>query len=314
MNKTFVKNDIFNYNIYVFDYLGGIAMEISTDSREIWSLLGMHSPFLMKDMQKTLNRLVKAINERERIVICGYCDLDSIAGVSLLLLTLKYLNADVEYYIPDVLENTKGNYNEDIINYIKLLGSNLIITVGIGVSSASQIDIINKLNTDTIIIDCKTPYSKITNAMIIDPLVAESKYPLMEMSVSSVAFKLVQALGAYYQIKCINKYLDLILIGTIASKVPIKDENKIIVDNGLYKLMLTHNYGLKAIMNTYNTKNSLSSISEFVYQLIKKFDSANCEDNARILIELFTTNDKDRAIQIAKYLKKETENKQIKNT
>lgn len=288
-------------------------MEISTDSREIWRLLGMHSPFLIKDMEKALKRLVKAINERERIVICGCCDLDSITCISLLLLTLKYLNADVEYYIPDSIENS-GNNKRDIINYIKLLGSDLIITVGIGISSASQVSLINELNTDCIIIDCKAPYSRIANAMIIDPMDSDSRYPLKEMSVSSVAFKLVQALGAYYQIKCINKYLDLILIGTIASKVPIKDENKIIVDNGLYKLMLTHNYGLKAMMNTYNIKNNLKSISEFVHQIIKKFDSANCEDNARILIELFTTTNIDRAVQISKYLKKEIESREIKNT
>lgn len=282
-------------------------MEISLQSREMWQINGMHNPFLMKGMEKAIERLVKAINEREKIVIYGYYDLDSITGISLLLLVLKYFNADVEYFIPDEKNEKRIISNESITNHIKLLGTSLIITIGCSVESVSQLELCHKQGMDIIITDFRKTVQELSDALMINPKMENSKYPFKELTGVGVTFKLAQAVAAYYQMNCINKYLDLVVLGTCSKHVDSVGENKSIIENGLIRLMSTHNFGLKALMKVYKVSNNLTSVIKFVNDIIEDFNETKRVDTARIFVELFTTNDKDRAEQIAKYLKKLTD-------
>lgn len=282
-------------------------MEISLQSREMWQINGMHNPFLMKGMEKAIERLVKAINEREKIVIYGYYDLDSITGISLLLLVLKYFNADVEYFIPDEKNEKRIISNESITNHIKLLGTSLIITIGCSIESVSQLELCHKQGMDIIITDFQKTEQEASDALMINPKMEKSKYPFKELTGVGVTFKLAQAVAAYYQMNCINKYLDLVVLGTCSKHVDSVGENKSIIENGLIRLMSTHNFGLKALMKVYKVSNNLTSVIKFVNDIIEDFNETKRVDTARIFVELFTTNDKDRAEQIAKYLKKLTD-------
>jgi len=112
-----------------------------------------NDPFLLGNMKIALNRIVKAINEREKIVIYGYHDFDSVCAISLLMLVLRYVNSDVEYYIPSVYRNDRNLNKEDIENNLLCLGANLIITVGCGVKSKAEIQLCKENNIDIIVTD-----------------------------------------------------------------------------------------------------------------------------------------------------------------
>jgi len=267
-----------------------------------------YNPFLLKNMNKALERVVKAINEREKIVIYGSCDVDGICGISLLLLVLKYLNADVEYYLP---EEQSSNYYVDsdiITNHIKFLGTALVITVGCSLVDKEQEDLCRNLNIDVIVTDYKNDLYK-SEFITINPNQKECSYRYKNLSASGVTFKLTQALAIYYNMKSINKYIDLVLLGGYAAKVSIVGENKVIFKEALKYLNVTNNYGLRALMNL-NIKDNYSEreIKELIKVLTPTVNVVGRMDNARIVVELLTTNDEYRAEQIAKYLAMEVKN------
>lgn len=282
-------------------------MEISLHNREMWQNNGMLNPFLMKNMEKATERLVKAINAREKIVIFGYYDLDSISGISLLLLVLKYFNADVEYFIPDEKNEKRIITNDAISNHIKLLGTSLIVTVGCSLESVSQLELCDKLGMDIIITDFRETENEMPSVLMLNPKSKLDSYPFKDLTGVGVTFKLAQAVAAYYQMNCINKYLDLVVLGTCSKHVLSEGENKSIIENGLIKLMSTHNFGLKALMKVYYVSKNLTGVIKFIDDIIDEFNETRRVDTARIFVELFTTDDKDRAEQIAKYLKNLTD-------
>jgi single-stranded DNA-specific DHH superfamily exonuclease len=269
--------------------------------------LTVYNPFFLKDMSKALERTVRAINEREKIVIYGACNVDSICGVSLLILMLKYLNADVEYFIPDTLEAECKMNSEVIENHIKFLGAGLIITVGCCSESSKQAELCKELGMDVIEL-CNKSYSESKN-IVINPNQQGCLYKFKCLSSSGLAFKLSQAISMYYNMKCSGKYIDLAMLGTLSTGVPVIEENNIIVNEGLKHLSKTNNYGIKALIKVqniieFNVENSLS----LVFSITPTINAIGKMDNARIAVELFTTTDSYRAEQIAKYLNKEVNN------
>lgn len=266
-----------------------------------------YDPFLLKNMGETIKRLVKAINEREKVVLYGNCDVDGIFGVSLLLLVLKYLNADVEYYISGDLNNK--NLNSEVIkNHIKFLGADLIITVGCQIESKEQELLCNDLGIDLIVTDYRDTVEKFTS-LIINPNQPGCKYKNKDLSASGVAFKLAQAIAAYYNMKSINKYIDLVMLGIVSSNKRLSGENKIIFDSGIRYFPNTNNYGLKALIRLQNIINfDEEDIKKIVLTVTPTLNAVGSMDNARIAVELLTTPDEYRAEQIAKYLIKEVNN------
>lgn len=266
----------------------------------------LHDPFLMKGMDEVLKRIIKAVNRREKIVVYGCYDLDGIAAVSVLFLVLKYLNADVEYFISD---GGKDNFqiDSDIVkNHVKFLGTNLMITAGCGSNSYDQVELCRNLGIDVIITDYHKCVDKVPNALMINPNQNDCTYPFKELTSSGIVYKLVQAISCYYQMKCVNKYLDLIMLGVLSTEPPYLGENKFIVEQGLYHMNFTNNYGLKALTKANNEKKvTLKNINKILENLMPSSNSTRVLDNSRITVELFTTSNIDRAEQIVKYLKKE---------
>lgn len=270
-----------------------------------------NNPFLLKNMKEALIRIVEAVNEREKIVLYGCCDLDGISGVSLLFLVLKYLNADVEYFISD----GDGNFDikTDIIkNHVKFLGANLMITVGCGVNSFEQVELCKQLGIDVIITDVQVCTEKVPSTIVINPGQEGCVYPFKNLSKAGVTYKLVQAISSYYQMKSISKYLDLVMIGTMSNKVTYDGENKIMIDEGIYHMNYTNNYGLKALMKVNKIKHiDIENIFKIIDNVAPSWNNSRVLDNARITVELLTTSNSDRAEQIAKYLKNEVKNSKV---
>lgn len=274
-------------------------------------ITGMHNPFLMKDMKDAVDRIVKAVNNGEKIVIYGYHDIDGVTAVSVLLLVLKYLNADVEYFITDKAESDFCTGSSNLRNEFKFLGASLIITAGIGSNFLKDMDFCRKYGIDIIVTDCREFNDVPHETIMINPRDKNCCYPYKNLTNSGIAYKLAQAVAFYYRMKCINKYLDLVMIGIISREASLIGENLVMVEKGMERLKFTNNYGLKAMIKVNKIDSvDFDGIKILITNSMKSLKNARGVDNARIMVELFTTSSSDRAEQIAKYLKKEIRHKQ----
>lgn len=272
----------------------------------------MYNPFLLNGMGAAVERIVKAVNNREKIVIYGYHDIDGVTAVSVLLLVLRYLNADVEYFISDKNEGDFYADSENMKKSFRFLGVRLIITVGCGSNSFRGSDPFTENDVDIIVTDYHDFEEASTKSIIINPKKKSCRYPFKGLAAVGLAYKLSQAISVYYRMKCIDKYLDLVMIGTVSKTETFHDENKIIVEEGMDRLKQTNNYGLKAIMKTDKADCADQDVVEnIISNWHSSMSNSRGVDNARIMVELFTSGSSDRAEQIAKYLKKEIKYKQV---
>ena len=272
----------------------------------------MYNPFLLKGMEDALYRIVKAINEREKIVLYGFYDVDSITAISLLMLVLKFLNADVEYFIPSVRSESRDLLESDIINHIKYLGPGLIITLGCGINSFSEIELCKYMGIEVIITDFHEPINIAPDTIVVNPKQKGCNYPFKGLCAAGVAFKVAQAISSYYKMKSINKYMDLVMLGTISSKTKLESENRIFAQEGMKKLKNTNNYGICALLKTHNiVVINEDTVSKLALTVMPTINPVGRMDNAKIVVELFITSDSNRALQISKYLDKELKNSLI---
>ena len=176
-------------------------------------------------MKRAINRLALAINNRQKIVIYGTYNVDGICAVSSLILLLRYLNADVEYLIYDRQDNDARINSKDIKENVDFLGAELLITLGVGLKSKDEVELCKKLGIDLIILENEVS-DLVDDYIYINPNQKGCQYKYKNLSTSGLAFKLMQAVSIYYNMKSINKYLDLILIGVkwsnVTSKVKMK--------------------------------------------------------------------------------------------
>ena len=267
-----------------------------------------YNPFILKDMNKAIERMVSAINNRKKIVVYGIPNVDGLCAISSLILVLKYLNADIEYVVHDDSSNKSKISSKDIINNVHFLGGEILITLGIDLKSKEEEKLCKSLGIDLIVIenrDVNYDYEYI----YINPNQKGCQYRYKNLSVSGLTFKLMQAIAIYYNVKSINKYLDLILIGEKWTKSPKKGENSVFIKEGMRFLINTNNHGLRSIMDAYNMINiNEDSVDKIIAVITPTINVVTMTDNARIIIELLITNRKERAEQITKYLNKSKEN------
>lgn len=265
------------------------------------------NPLYLRNMKIALNRIVKAINEREKIVVYGYHDFDSVCAIALLMLVLRYVNSDVEYFIPSTYRQDRNLNEEDIKENILYLGANLIITVGCGIKSQEELRICRENNIDVIVTDYHDYIMEDDNCITINTFQPNCNYPFKEFTACSLIYKFIEVIADYYKISSTKKYLDLVMMGIITTGIEIQDENKFFVEKGYKMLRHTNNYGVIALMKEHhkNYGDTMKFYDEGIKNLLPKMISKNNPDNARIIVELFTTNDSYRAKQIAKYLYKE---------
>ncbi|MGN0144335.1 MAG: DHH family phosphoesterase [Clostridium sp.] len=275
-----------------------------------------YNPFILKGMNKAIERLALAINNQQKIVVYGTYNLDGICAVSSLILVLRYLNADVEYLIYDRQENDARINSIDIKDNVDFLGAELLITLGVGLKSQDEVNLCKELGIDLIVLENELS-DTVNDYIYINPNQKGCQYRYKDLSTSGITFKLMQAIAIYYNMKSINKYLDLILIGIQWSRVAAKGENAVFIKEGNKFLVNTNNNGLRSIIE-FNDIVEFDDygINRIIESLIPPVGAVGIMDNARIVLELLTTNDKDRADQIVKYLyssKKSHPMKQIKH-
>lgn len=226
-----------------------------------------HDPYLMPDMKKAVDRIVKAIESQEKVIIYGDYDVDGITSITVLKKFLKNsCGLDVGYYIPNRLNEGYG-LNNGAIDKIKEDGYSLIITVDCGISAIDEIEYANQLGMEVIVTDHHEPLDVLPSAIAVVDLKRKDNttYPFDSLAGCGVAFKLCQALGMRLGIdeKEYLKYLDIVCVGTISDIVPLVDENRVIAKLGLKLVEVTRNPGLKSLLNAAGYKDINSTTISF---------------------------------------------------
>ena len=203
------------------------------------SLEKMHSPYLFTDMKRAVARIEQAVDSVEKIVVYGDYDVDGITSTSLLLKYLRDLGAEVDFYIPNRLTEGYG-LNKSALKKLAAQNTDLIITVDCGIKAKEEVELANDLDLDMIITDHHTAPVELPAAeAVINPKRKDSSYPFVELAGVAVAFKLVQALALAkngVKMPTAQKYLSLVTMGVVADIVPLRDENRIIVQAGIKQL------------------------------------------------------------------------------
>lgn len=202
-----------------------------------------YDPYLITDMEIAVERIIKAIENKEKVTIYGDYDVDGITSITVLKSFLKEIGLETSVYIPNRLDEGYG-LNKNAIDKIAKDGCNLMITVDCGISGIEEIEYANSLGIETIVTDHHEPGNELPNAVaVIDNKRKDSKYPFRELAGVGVVFKLTQGLAKRLNLKeeAYLKYLDIVCVGTISDIVPLVDENRVIAKLGLMLVKQTKN-------------------------------------------------------------------------
>lgn len=276
------------------------------------SLEYLRDPFLMKDMKKATDRIKKAIENKERIYIYGDYDVDGVSSTSILYIYFKSIGFPVKYYIPNRLEEGYG-INEEAIKKISDDGCDLIITVDCGITSVKEVELAKELGMDVIITDHHECQSDIPDAYaIVNPKQEECNYPFDMLCGCGVAFKMIQALTDKEEFKSsMFDYLEIVTLATICDIVPLIDENRIIVKNGLKLMKEGKNLGLRELIKVCGIETSKIGSSHIGYSVGPRINASGRLGYSYLGVQLFTTDFEDEAKEIANILESKNIERQM---
>lgn len=261
-----------------------------------------HNPFLITDMEKAVERIIKAIEKQEKVTIYGDYDVDGITSITVLKSFLQDRGLAVESYIPNRLEEGYG-LNKEAIEKIAKNGCQLMITVDCGISAIEEIKYANSLGIETIVTDHHEPGNDLPEALaVIDNKRKDSTYPFRELAGVGVVFKVIQAIGMKLALKEEEylKYLDIVCVGTISDIVPLVNENRVIAKLGLMLIRQTKNIGLRSIMNSSGyTKIDSNSIS---FGIAPRINACGRMGKAEEALELLMSKNYNQVNELTKKL------------
>ncbi len=277
------------------------------------SLESIHNPNGLPDMEKAAKRIVSAIENNEKITIYGDYDADGVTSTVLLYSFLRDNGADVDYYIPDRIQEGYG-LNIKAINKISKTGTRLLITVDCGISSLGEIELAKAQKMDVIVTDHHTCKEKLPNALaVVNPKRPDSEYQFNALAGVGVAFKL--ALAITMQLKkntkeCFNKYVEFAGIGTIADVVSLHGENRVIADRGIKLLANSQNYGIKALMEISGVAGKPVNSTTVAFMLSPRINAAGRMDSAGLAVELLLAQSEEKAYELAVKLDEKNKERQ----
>jgi single-stranded-DNA-specific exonuclease len=261
-------------------------------------------PDELPDLEPALTRLRTAIDERARVFVCGDYDVDGITSIVLVKRCLESAGAGVGYYIPNRLIEGYG-LSEGGVLAARDFGANLIVTVDSGVTGHGEIAIARSLGIDVVVTDHHEPQDTLPDALaVVDPKRKDSRYPFKDLAGVGVAFKVMEALARDYRdvAYTVEESLDLVAIGTVADIVPLVSENRVLTTLGLERLRATSNAGLRALMDVAGVESLGARASHIGFALGPRLNAAGRLGDARIGVELLTTDDGAKAAAMARQL------------
>lgn len=278
-------------------------------------------PFLLRDMQRAVDRIVEAVRKKEHITVYGDYDVDGVTAVCTLLLYLRSIGGEVDYYIPT--RNGEGyGVSVSAIDRLHASGTSLIITVDTGITAFDEVLHARELGMDVVVTDHHECQSELPEAVaVVNPHRKDCPYPFKELAGVGVVFKLLCAIEEHIsgddRMSCVaricNSYADLISIGTIADVMPIREENKLIVKLGLKMIGRTERPGLSALIaavsqkgdsrDTRRSQRPEKITSSYIgYTLAPRINAAGRIRSASMAVELFLAEDPREAEVLAQEL------------
>lgn len=270
------------------------------------SLSALHDPFLMDGMHAATDRVISALTNNQKICVYGDYDVDGTCSAALMYLFLKELGANVETYIPNRLTEGYG-ISVQSIDLLKEKNIDLIISVDCGITAVEEVDHANSLGIDTIICDHHKPKDVLPNAYaILDPIKPGCNYPFKYLSGAGVAFKLASAVASRIGKDNLPlKFLDLVALAGAADIVSLTDENRILVKEGLDLINTNPRPGIAALIRSARMEPGNLSAGQVVFTIAPRVNAVGRLGDAHRAVELFTTDDPQKATELAKILEEE---------
>lgn len=258
-------------------------------------LSDLHDPFLMKDMERAIARIEKALKKNEKILIYGDYDVDGTTAVAIVYNYFKVFYSSIEFYIPNRYTEGYG-ISQQSIDWAYEHSYSLIIALDCGIKDANEVAYAKKRGIDFIIGDHHTPGEVLPRAhAILNPKQANCSYPYKELSGCGIAFKLIHAFAkSNNQRNDIFKYLDLVAVSIISDIVPITDENRILTYYGLKKLNSSPCFGLQALMNIAGRKGEYG-VDDVLFQIGPRINAAGRMSHARDAVKLLIAQSLEEA-------------------
>ncbi len=262
----------------------------------------LHNPLLLRDMDRAVARIARAVSEGQRVAVYGDFDTDGVTGVTLLTEALGSLGLDVLPYIPKRL--TEG-YGLNTAAVERLAGEvGLLITVDCGVSNVAEISRANELGLDVVVLDHHQPPAVLPPAYaLVNPKRADCPYPYKQLAGVGVAFKLIQALhkaGLKTPYRA-RDFLDIVALGTVTDMMPLSGENRVLVKYGLAAMNATERPGLRALIEAAGIKGTIDA-GNISFSLGPRINAAGRMDDAAQAFDLLRCPDAAAARPLAEAL------------
>lgn len=284
------------------------------------SLHALHDPFMMKDMKKATDRLIKALRGGEKILVYGDYDVDGLTSTAILSSFFRKLGAKVFTRIPDRLQDGYG-LKEKYVYEAKECGVSLIVTVDCGISDHRPIEEAKRMGIDCIVTDHHEVAGALPQAhAVIDPKRKDCGFPFRDLAGVGVAFNLMIALRK--ELRSIGiweeeiepnlrEYLDLVALGTISDIVPLQDENRIFVHYGLRELRRARRPGLRSLMNISSINHRTLDVRTVSFVISPRLNAAGRMGSPDRALHLLLSENEEKALPIARELDEENRRRQI---
>jgi single-stranded-DNA-specific exonuclease len=281
------------------------------------TLFDLPSPYLMKGMDRAIERIKKALGNNERIAIYGDYDVDGVTSTALLYSFLKVLKANVTYYNPDRLKEGYG-INIDAVKKLAEQGVSLIISGDCGITAVKEVEQAKELGVEFIVTDHHKPPQELPQAVsILNPKLSECKYPGKEIVGVGVIFNLVIALRRALRDEGFFKngepnlgdYLDLVALGTVADCAPLLDVNRILVKEGIKRMQSPKRLGVQALKEASSIKGEVTSY-DLGFKLGPRINASGRMSTADNAVALFISENLEEARELAKELNEKNSNRQ----
>jgi single-stranded-DNA-specific exonuclease len=273
------------------------------------SLASLHNPLLMLDMEAAVTRLWRAVQAREPILIYGDYDVDGTSSIIVLKKAIEILGGQADFHVPHRLSEGYG-MRADVVERAAERGVRLIVSVDTGIRANDVVRHANTMGIDVIVTDHHLAQGELPPALaVLNPNRPECKYPDKNLCGAGVTFKLVEALlersgtPERRQSTLLDSFLKPVAIATVADIVPLTGENRVIVQRGLSGLREVTNPGLRALLQVAGFEDGESpSAHQVAFRLAPRINAAGRMATARDVIELFLTQDVQRARELAEQL------------
>ncbi len=280
-------------------------IETFDDAKDFFrpQLSSLHSPWLMKDMDKAVDRIISAFNNLEKILVFGDYDVDGTTAVACLYQFLQKIYSNIDFYIPHRYREGYG-ISKAGIDFAKENNFTLIISLDCGIKSAELIACARSMNIDFIVCDHHLPDAELPPAVaILNPKQKDCNYPFKELCGCGIGFKLITALAEKMDLpnKNIFEYIDLVATAIAADIVPITGENRILAFHGLKKANENPNNGIKALAYLSGLVKELH-ISNLVFMIAPRVNAAGRMDDARKAVQMFVAKNYEEALHYAEML------------